>query len=381
MVPRPRSSDDFRFAIICALPSEYDAVYDSLDDIWDKDEGLGTATGDPRIYTTGRIGNLPVVLVLLPGIGKREAASGAVELRMSYRNLAIAFLVGICGAVPKPHIGTEILLGDIIISRSLVQYDFGRQNPNGFERKNNVDAALGRPNKKIRALTALLGTRPGRDELEGSALEYLQQLQTKMASTKHRGIYDYVGIAHDQLFNSKYRHKHRTEACDICQACLTDNDPVCSEAAERTCIELGCSEGELVNRTQLQQRQQDAIDAAPALNVHIGTFGSADTVMRSAQSRDIIAKREKVIAFEMEGAGVWDEIPCIIVKGASDYADSHKHKKWQDYAAGVAASTVKAILGSYFQEAQEKKTTPSEYLPSMRIFPLGLEKHVYINFY
>ena len=28
----------------------------------------------------------------------------------------------------------------------------------------------------------------------------------------------------------------------------------------------------------------------------------------------------------MEGAGDWDEMPCIVVKGVCDYADCHKHK-------------------------------------------------------
>ncbi len=28
----------------------------------------------------------------------------------------------------------------------------------------------------------------------------------------------------------------------------------------------------------------------------------------------------------MEGAGVWDEVPYIVIKGICDYADSHKNK-------------------------------------------------------
>ncbi|WYZ45759.1 hypothetical protein EsH8_VIII_001075 [Colletotrichum jinshuiense] len=44
----------------------------------------------------------------------------------------------------------------------------------------------------------------------------------------------------------------------------------------------------------------------------------------------------------MEGAGVWDEAPCIVVKGICDYADNHKKKTWQVYAAATAASVLKA---------------------------------------
>ena len=33
-----------------------------------------------------------------------------------------------------------------------------------------------------------------------------------------------------------------------------------------------------------------------------------------------------MIAFEMEGAGVWDEVLCIVAKGVCDYADSTSTK-------------------------------------------------------
>lgn len=57
----------------------------------------------------------------------------------------------------------------------------------------------------------------------------------------------------------------------------------------------------------------------------------------------------------MEGAGVWDTIPSIIVKSVCDYADSHKNKEWQSFAAASAASATKAIL--------ELDTLPDRPLP------------------
>ncbi len=49
----------------------------------------------------------------------------------------------------------------------------------------------------------------------------------------------------------------------------------------------------------------------------------------------------------MEGAGVWDKLPCIVIKGICDYADSHKSKVWQRFAAAIAAAVAKAILERY----------------------------------
>jgi nucleoside phosphorylase len=69
--------------------------------------------------------------------------------------------------------------------------------------------------------------------------------------------------------------------------------------------------------------------------------------MKSGRHRDGIAQEHGIIAFEMEGAGIWEEVPCIVVKGVCDYADSHKNKKWQNYAAATGASAAKAILERY----------------------------------
>ncbi|KAF5638937.1 hypothetical protein F25303_7511 [Fusarium sp. NRRL 25303] len=66
--------------------------------------------------------------------------------------------------------------------------------------------------------------------------------------------------------------------------------------------------------------------------------------MKSGEDRDKIAEVEDSIAFEMEGAGVWDHFPCIFIKGACDYADSHKSKVWQRFAAATAVACTKAFL-------------------------------------
>ena len=46
----------------------------------------------------------------------------------------------------------------------------------------------------------------------------------------------------------------------------------------------------------------------------------------------------------MEGAGVWDQHPTMVIKAACDYADSRKSKEWQGYAAAMAAACLKVFL-------------------------------------
>jgi nucleoside phosphorylase len=46
----------------------------------------------------------------------------------------------------------------------------------------------------------------------------------------------------------------------------------------------------------------------------------------------------------MEAAGLMDEFSCLIIRGICDYADSHKNKRWQPYAAATAAAYAKELL-------------------------------------
>ncbi|KAL3489586.1 P-loop containing nucleoside triphosphate hydrolase protein [Aspergillus germanicus] len=66
--------------------------------------------------------------------------------------------------------------------------------------------------------------------------------------------------------------------------------------------------------------------------------------MKSGEHRDRLVQSEGVIGFEMEGAGVWDNISYIIIKGVCDYADNHKNKAWQSYAAATGAAAAKVFL-------------------------------------
>jgi nucleoside phosphorylase len=66
--------------------------------------------------------------------------------------------------------------------------------------------------------------------------------------------------------------------------------------------------------------------------------------MRHALTRDRLRKEKGILCFEMEAAGLMDNLPCLVIRGICDYADSHKNKKWQPYAAVTAAAYAKEIL-------------------------------------
>lgn len=51
-----------------------------------------------------------------------------------------------------------------------------------------------------------------------------------------------------------------------------------------------------------------------------------------------------MLCFEMEAAGLMDELPSLVIRGICDYSDNHKSKLWQPYAALSAAAFAKTLL-------------------------------------
>ncbi|KAL4751018.1 hypothetical protein BDW72DRAFT_193288 [Aspergillus terricola var. indicus] len=343
---RPKSRKDFAIAIICALPIEADAVEALFDEPYDR---LGCYydkhPSDRNAYMNGRIGKHNVVLCYMPGMGKGSAASVAASLRFSYLGIKLALVVGICGGAPLPPTHSDIFLGDVVISNAVIEYDFRRQYPGGFKRKTDVKDTLGRPDQEIRALLNALDACNTRVEFQNQMLQHLHTLQQTDKRWHHPQI-------DDALFKSSYLHKHHEQTSARC-CCADDDipDSICEDALEKSCVELGCKE--VIRRREITE--------ADKVSMHIGTVASADTVMKSALHRDEITRKDKIIAFEMEGAGVWDNVPCIVIKGVCDYADSHKNKLWQAYAAATGASAAKVFL-EYWRPVNHEDASKNRFV-------------------
>lgn len=341
----PGHRSDFRIAIICALTLESDAVQDVFDKRWDE-VNHGKTSEDPNQYTTGVIGRHNVVLVHMPGMGKSNGASVAANCRTSFPNLRLVLVVGICGGVPFPRGGAEIVLGDIVVSDGLIQYDFGRQFSDRFVRKQDT---IPGPYSEILSFLAKMKGRWSMNKLRERTAIHLEHLRD---ATELGAIADYPGAWRDKLYEPTYRHKHQAAlTCEICNSCQTKNDPVCEDALTLDCERLQCDDSHLLSRQRLailtDENKNQKTKAEPW--IHFGLYASGDKVMKSGEEREIIAKEEGVIAFEMEGAGVWENFPgrCLIVKAVCDYADSHKNKRWQTYAAASAAACTKALLETW----------------------------------
>ncbi|KAL5040925.1 hypothetical protein BDW71DRAFT_213598 [Aspergillus fruticulosus] len=342
---RPKCRTDFAVAIVCALPLEAEPVEALFDEVYDRlGKYYGKSWGDANAYINGRLGEHDVVLCF----GKGSAAVAASTLQISYPGIKLALVVGICGGAPPPPEYREIFLGDVIISDSVIEYDFGQQYPGGFQRKTVVKDTLGRPGREIRALLNNLRAENARRELQHQAQQYLRVLQQTGSKWCHPGV-------DDILFNARYIHQHYSYSSPASCSCFKSDSPeeVCEEASEKDCDDLGCDQGQ-------QIRCRKVSEAIPT-SIHTGPIAFSDNVMNSGQHREEIVRKEKVIGFDIEGSGIWDNMSCVIIKGVCDYSDRHKSKLWQAYAAATGASVAKAFL-EYWMPANHQDTSKHRLL-------------------
>jgi nucleoside phosphorylase len=206
----------------------------------------------------------------------------------------------------------DVHLGDVVVSQPggrfgcVVQYDFGKIVSDGrFERTTTLS-------EPPRELLQSLQTLKEKHTMEGNRLpESLQSMLKKLGS--RAGNFMSPGMKQDQLFDASYNHVSTDTDCDKYDS----------------------------SKSPRGSRRREAPDP----HIHYGTIASANQVMRDGQTRDQIAQDLGAICFEMEAAGLMNNFPCLVIRGICDYADTHKNKSWQGYAAATAAAFAKELLG------------------------------------
>lgn len=298
---------DYTVGWICALPTELAAAVGMLDE---RHPPLSQVSHDHNIYTLGQIGVHNVAIACLPSgvTGTISAAIVATHIRSTFPSIRFGLMVGVGGAAPSEE--NDIRLGDVVISKptqtsgGVVQYDFGKTIHEGrFERTGSLNRP---PNVLLNAVSSL----QARYMMEEAELpRHLSQMLSKYP--KLRKTSGYQGAQQDHLFEAAYDHR----------------------AGHPTCVD--CETDRLITRS-------DREDESPT--IHYGIIASGNQVMRDGATREKLRKELNVLCFEMEAAGLMDDFPCLVIRGICDYADTHKNKRWQPYAAAAAAAYAKELL-------------------------------------
>jgi nucleoside phosphorylase len=319
------------------------------------------------------------VIMILPEAGKVAASTAASQCKPSFPNIELCLVVGICGGIPSYTRNDEehsIVLGDVVISKKMVQYDRGRQYSDHFEYSRTTKE----PKTALLTLLNRLSGSHGGERLEAAAERHLLRLarSKKDGGVGASALYPTVP-EEDTLFAASYRHRHpEVASCPVCASCNSMMDPVCPAALRSSCAGLGCDKAAIIRRvtTVSSMRSMSGDRIVPTTSddpvmsstittifrppgrprVHFGMYASGDRVIKSGQERDRIVAEyqgDDVLAFEMEGAGAWDQFPgsVLVIKALSDYADCHKGAGFQRYAAACAAACAYAFLEEW--SAQE----------------------------
>ncbi|KAK4459256.1 nucleoside phosphorylase domain-containing protein [Cladorrhinum samala] len=368
--PKP-GRDGFEVAIICAIPFEASAVEFVIDEFWDMDgDAIKKAPGDQNQYRTGRIGDYNVVTTLLPEPGNPSAAAAIKQVVSYFPQVRLALVVGTCGAVPTvSESDEEIILGDVIISTSMVEVDYGTDVTDIFQKsKEPVCGALPEAAGDITSLLRSFETRLNRQRLHDHVSNHLVELQQAdqhlCSRTLMPPLYRYRGASKDKLFAPTHIHRHRPDSAQSALTCACSGGFVCAGARRASCEKLRCGSGvdQIMRRRLALKKKAEKLEThteaelqAPA--VHFGAVASGDTNMRSAFHRNRLAHEHDIIAFEMEGAG--PEISCLVIKGVSNYADGHRQARgWRDWGAATAAAACKAILVLRTRPEKQGELTP-----------------------
>ncbi|KAJ5771861.1 hypothetical protein N7520_002390 [Penicillium odoratum] len=303
----PFTHHDYTVAWICALPLEMTAAMTMLDNLHCP---LSQPKSDHNAYTFGSISGHNVVIACLPSgvYGTTSAAVVLAQMLPTFPSLRFGLMVGIGGGVPSKD--ADIRLGDVVvsiptaISGGVVQYDYGKTLCDGcFVRTGSLNKP---PQCLLNTISKMRSKNMGGNTVIEETISKILLKNEKLQKLFSRPDKDW-------LFQANYDHEGTSADCSKC-----DMD-------------------QLVVRKTRESKE-------PV--IHYGLIASGNQVMKSAKTRDAIARKLDILCFEMEAAGLMDQLPCLVIRGICDYSDSHKHKEWQGFAALAAAAYTKELLSA-----------------------------------
>ncbi|KAN0087042.1 hypothetical protein V8E54_000730 [Elaphomyces granulatus] len=306
----PMTHDDYTVAWICALPLETAAAKAMLDKTHLQ---LPQSAADDNAYMLGEISGHNIVIACLPSgvYGTISAATVAANMRTTFPSIRFGLMVGIGGGVPSTN--NDIRLGDVVVSKptgvlgGVVQYDYGKTVASGAFQQTGM---MNQPPQVLLNAVARLHA----DEILGnnqSIVEVISNALNTNVQAKSRSLFSRPADDHDRLFNSAYNHPPSDDTC------------------------INCDQRELIHR---HPRTSDEPQ------IHYGLIASGNQVMKHGGTRDRLGKEYGMLCFEMEAAGLMNQLPCLVIRGICDYSDSHKNKHWQGYAALAAAAYARILL-------------------------------------
>lgn len=300
---------DYTIGWVCdSIEGQLAALY-MLDD---KHEDLPYPVDGDNTYILGKIGgHNAVVACPLKSRNDKDDARTTTQMMSNFPNIAICLMIG-----TGSSISPKVRLGDAVVSWSHIGY------PTVLQRNMKNDEPMKRTgplsNLPGALLTAL--TKFQADTLSHyQVLNHINYVQTREDIPRN---FIKSHLPEDLLFKSDYNHISR-----IPDSSHKNNEEGYCQLCDKSMI----------------------VDRPPSKNnfgIHYGLIASVNRAVIDANLRKKLKEcHTDITCVDTEVANIiHDEFPCIFIRGICDYADSHKNKAWQGYAAVTAAACAKVLL-------------------------------------
>jgi nucleoside phosphorylase len=275
--------------------------------------------GDDYVFQAGELCGHNIIIATLPAgqeYGTGSAAALASQVKKFFRNLWFGLLVGVAAGLPNHSRDPprDIRLGDVLVglptgeSAGLIAYDLGKETGSGGFQILHFGRVLAPTETVIRSAIGSIKLKAPKD-----AEVFLPHYESIQYKEHASGTFIDPGQEQDELYE------------------------VDESGIER-----------------LKEREQRP--DSKRTRVWYGPIGSGEKLMKNSRKRNELRDRYNVIGLEMEAAGTMNRIPVGVIRGVCDYGDEHKNKKWQPYAAAMAAAYAKAVLS----EIPPKRIIPKQ---------------------
>jgi WD40 repeat protein len=294
---------DYTVGWVCALPKEKLAALYMLEH---EHEGLPNPVDDNNTYMLGNISGHNVVIACphIDRIDKNDAKT-AIQMISTFPNIKICLMVGTGSGIPP-----RVRLGDVVAScaqddyPAVVQWDM---------EKNEPIRSSGRLHHSPKTLLAALSN------LEADPNSYVKMFSYIDHVGAQGGVPRNFVKSHfheDLLFKPGYRHvsgmlDSEEDSCRLCDRSMIVDRPLREEK----------------------------------LVFHHGLIASGNRITRDVNFRERLKEfNSDILCVDTETTHLMNGFHRVVIRGICDYADSHKNKAWQEYAAVTAAAYAKTLL-------------------------------------
>ncbi|GKZ26337.1 Golgi transport complex subunit 3, partial [Aspergillus brasiliensis] len=200
------------------------------------------------------------------------------HMRSTFPQIQFALMVGIGGGVPSTH--NDIRLGDVVVSRPMgiysgvIQYDYGKTVQGGrFE----LVGMLNHPPQTL--LTSMARLQAAQlTQPDNPVAKIAIDILTRKPDMEER--FAPPSPDTDILFCASYQHPIDERNCDKC------------------------------DKEQVVARKP----RGPPPQIHYGLIASGNQVVKDSGTRDRLAQELGVLCFEMEAAGLMNQLPTLVIR-------------------------------------------------------------------